>query len=69
MDLITLIDWTMFLGGMLGFVGTLLRWRFFMDERRMQTVIDRFGEDRVRSLVAGVYLVLGLFGAYNLFGL
>lgn len=67
MDLIALIDWTMFLGGMLGFVGTLLRWRFFMDERRMEAVINRFGEGRVRALVAGVYLVLGLFGAYNVF--
>jgi hypothetical protein len=68
MDLITLMDWTLFLGGLLGFAGTLLRWRFFMDERRMETVINRFGESRVRALIAGVYLLLGLFGAYNVLG-
>ncbi|MEW6577736.1 MAG: hypothetical protein AB1435_00925 [Chloroflexota bacterium] len=68
MDLITLMDWALFVGGLLGFVGTLLHWRFFMDAQRMQTLINVLGEARVRALVAGLYLLLGLLGARNVFG-
>ncbi|MCZ7540059.1 MAG: hypothetical protein M5U29_09125 [Anaerolineae bacterium] len=68
MDLITLMDWALFVGGLLGFVGTLLRWRFFMDAQRMETLINMLGETRVRALVAALYLLLGLLGARNVFG-
>lgn len=68
MDFITLMDWALFVGGLLGFVGTLLRWRFFMDAQRMETLINMLGETRVRALVAALYLLLGLLGARNVFG-
>jgi hypothetical protein len=68
MDLVTLMDWALFVGGLLGFVGTLRGWRFFMDAQRMQTLINVLGETRVRALVAGLYLLLGLLGARNVFG-
>jgi len=68
MDFITLMDWALFVGGLLGFVGTLLRWRFFMDAQRMETLINVLGETRVRALVAALYLLLGLLGARNVFG-
>lgn len=68
MDIITLIDWTLAVGGLLGFVGTLRGWRVFMDERRMRTLIDTFGERPVRWGVAGGYLVLGVFGVLQVLG-
>ncbi len=69
MSLITLLDWVLFVGGLLGFVGTLRGWRFFMNAQRMETLIRVLGETRVRALVAGLYLLLGLLGARHVFGL
>ena len=68
MSLITLLDWVLFVGGLLGFVGTLRGWRFFMNAQRMETLIRVLGETRVRALVAALYLLLGLLGARNVFG-
>ncbi len=69
MNLIALMDWGLFVGGLLGFVGTLRGWRFFMDAQRMDTLVNALGETRVRALVAGLYLLLGLLGAHNVFGI
>ncbi len=68
MDIVTLINGALAVGGLLGFVGTLRGWRVFMDERRMQTLIVTVGERPVRWGVAGGYLVLGLFGLLQLVG-
>jgi hypothetical protein len=66
-DLGTMIDWAIFAGGIVGCVGTLVGWRVFWDEERMEATITRFGRRRVRVSMALVYLLFGLFGAYLVF--
>jgi len=39
-----------------------------MNAQRMETLIRVLGETRVRALVAGLYLLLGLLGARHVFG-
>ena len=58
------LDWIIFLGGIAGFIGTLMGWKAFFNEDQMSTWIERYGRQRVRTVVAIVYLVLGLFGGY-----
>jgi len=61
---VEILDWFIFIGGMAGFVGTLLGWKAFFNETQMETWIKRYGRDRVRGVVAIVYLILGLLGGY-----
>ena len=68
MDWLTVIDWVVFVGGLAGFMGTLRGWHVFMDERRMYTLIDQFGERPVRWVVATGYLILGLIGGVRVLG-
>lgn len=58
------LDWIIFLGGLAGFIGTLMGWKAFLNEEQMATWIKRYGRQRVRTVVAIVYLILGLFGGY-----
>lgn len=59
-----ILDWFIFLGGIAGFIGTLLGWKAFLNEQQMETWIKRYGRQRVRTVVAIVYLILGLLGGY-----
>lgn len=59
-----LIDWMILILGFAGCVGTLMGWQLFFNEERMQRILARYGRDRVRIIVALVYLVFGLMGLY-----
>jgi hypothetical protein len=62
------LDMVIFLGGVIGFIGTLLGWRFVFDDSRTTMLVNRFGRRNVRFGVAAVYFLLALFGAYLVFG-
>jgi hypothetical protein len=67
-DIATMLDLFIFVGGLAGFIGTLRGSKFFMDESRMQTVIQWFGVRKVRLIVAAVYGVFGVLAGLRLFG-
>ena len=66
MDLTRLLDLAMALLGLLGFIGTLRGWPFFMNEARMQNLIATVGRRRMRIAVAAGYLLVGLLGLVRL---
>jgi len=57
------LDWLIMLGGAAGFVGTLLNVKMFYDVERLDGYIRRFGERRVRIVMATAYLMFALIGA------
>ncbi len=68
MTITTLLDWGLLVIGLLGCVGTLRGWRVFMNPARMEYLIGQFGEQRIRLVVAGGYLLAGLVGAARVLG-
>lgn len=57
------LDWLIMLGGVAGFFGTLFRVKMFYDAERMDRYVRRYGEPRVRAVVAMVYLLFAVLGA------
>ena len=55
------------LGGVAGFFGTLLRVKMFYDPERMERYVTRYGEGRVRAVVAMAYFVFAVLGAVLLY--
>lgn len=68
MTISTVLDWGLLIIGLLGCVGTLRGWPFFMNPSRMENLIAQFGEDRIRRVVAVGYLLAGLLGAARVIG-
>ena len=66
MDMTKLLDLAMALLGLVGFVGTLRGWRFFLNEARMETLIATVGRRKIRIAVATGYLLVGLLGLARL---
>jgi uncharacterized membrane protein YeaQ/YmgE (transglycosylase-associated protein family) len=61
------LDWLIMLGGVAGFFGTLLRVKMFYDPERMERYVTRYGEGRVRAVVAMAYFVFAVLGAVLLY--
>ena len=57
------LDWLIMLGGVAGFFGTLFGVTMFYDAERMDRYVRRFGEPRVRAVVAVTYLLFAVLGA------
>jgi hypothetical protein len=68
MDVITLINWTLFSVGLLGFIGALRGWKVFVNEDRMPLLIEQFGRQNVRRFLATCYLILGILGLLRIIG-
>jgi len=64
----TLLDWFIFIGGIVGCIGTLRGSKFFLDESRMQTLVEWIGARNVRLIAAAAYAMLAAIAGRNLFG-
>lgn len=60
------LDLLMVVLGVTGCVGTLRGWPWFMNESRMENLVEMFGRRTLRLVVAGGYLLVALLGASRL---
>ncbi len=67
MDFGVLLDVIIFVGGLVGCAGTLFGVKYFFDENRMQTIVQRFGARTVRLIVAAIYGLLAVSAGLRLF--